>query len=415
VRTSPTEPLTVDASGLVSRVMAPYRMAINTILGQVTGDPASVRRAEVTYRAGVAASTQVATNVAAVSSRLAESWHGSASNAYAGASQDLTGGLDHVQLTLSRQADGMAQVLQAQAQIRGGVEQALRGFDAAQDALLAMSRNVHPGMVAPLLSQARSTAAAFHSAATAHRTSLARVLSEVAGSLDEAASAQPVFMAGRQRRKPKLTPQEQARRAEERARLQEEERQKARCPFTRAFGSSVERMLSKHEGAVKRRYLDGRGIPTIGVGFNLNRSDAKDVINRILTAHPGNLVTADIRSGKAFQELYNGRRELTEEQLLALLALNIPEARRHVINAGVTNFDDLPAPVQAALIDVAFQRPRFFTEHKSVITDINNGDYAAAADAIEKWGAAIAAKDPRGQGGAKPRNAQNATMLRNQC
>jgi uncharacterized protein YukE len=159
----------IDASGLVSSLLSPYQSAIGTVLQQVSGDPAMVRQAETNYRAGAASATQAATDLTGVSSRLSGSWTGQASTAYSGASRNLTGQLDQVQLTLNRQADGMARVAQAQDQARAGVERTLGGFTVASTSLLQMSRQVPPTMVGPLVAQARRTGAAYYGAAAAQR------------------------------------------------------------------------------------------------------------------------------------------------------------------------------------------------------------------------------------------------------
>ena len=38
----------------------------------------------------------------------------------------------------------------------------------------------------------------------------------------------------------------------------------------------VSKMIERHEGKRNRVYSDSVGIPTIGIGFNLNRADATD-------------------------------------------------------------------------------------------------------------------------------------------
>lgn len=189
---------TIDASVLVVNAIAPYRGAIDGILGQVAGDPDAVLRAGETYRAGANSSTQVAMSVTTVSSGLAQSWQGPAGSAYASASQDLAGRLTQVQSTLTRQAGVMAQVAQAQSQARGGVAQAQQGLAAAAGALIAASRNVPVEVVPQLVQRAQQAGAQYQTAAVAHRDGLAAVLRQAAGALNQAAQAQPA--ARRQRR-----------------------------------------------------------------------------------------------------------------------------------------------------------------------------------------------------------------------
>jgi hypothetical protein len=182
---------TIDASVLVANAITPYRGAIDGILGQVTGDPDAVLRAGQTYRAGANSSNQAATNVTTVSSGLAQSWQGPAGSAYANASQDLAGRLAQVQSTLTRQADVMAQVAQAQSQARSGVVQAQQGLAAAGGALIAASRNVPPEVVPQLVQRAQQAGVQFQNAAVAQRDGLAGVLRQAAGALNQAAQARP--------------------------------------------------------------------------------------------------------------------------------------------------------------------------------------------------------------------------------
>jgi uncharacterized protein YukE len=182
---------TVDASALVTRAIAPFRSAIDGILREVSGDPAAVQRVGETYRAGASSSTQVASNVTAVASGLSQSWRGPAGSAYAGASQDLTGQLSHVQATLNRQADVLAEVARAQIQARSAVEQARGGLDAAERSLLAASRSVSPAAVPELVRQAQLAGAQFQSSAAAQRDGLAGVLRQAAANLNQAAAQRP--------------------------------------------------------------------------------------------------------------------------------------------------------------------------------------------------------------------------------
>jgi GH24 family phage-related lysozyme (muramidase) len=265
---------------------------------------------------------------------------------------------------------------------RRALETLLGQLDAAERQLLAQSRAVPAAAVARLEQEAVNSAGRFVQGARAQRDALAKYLAALADRLDREAAAEA------------------------------DARERAKCPFTHRFGGSLERVIAENEGRRARSYDDANKIRTIGVGFNMERADSPAIVAKVLTAHPGTFSAADINSGQAFQDLFHQRAVLDEAQISALFRYTFAEARRIVTDRGVKNFDSLPAPVQAALVDTAFQRPANINR---IAADINQGDYVAAADYLERWGAQIAAKDPQGLGGVKGRTERNGAMLRNLC
>ncbi|MFB9476112.1 hypothetical protein ACFFR3_42020 [Nonomuraea salmonea] len=205
-----------------------------------------------------------------------------------------------------------------------------------------------------------------------------------------------------------------------------------RCPFTVTYKGSVRQMLIKREGGVRTKAYDAgertrsgksRNIVTIGIGFNMSRGDARTIINRILSETSPQSKQADIKSGKAFDDLKAGVTELTDEQVTMLFEVTYEEAKDMVTRRGIESFDKLPRAVQAALIDVAYMRPGNINDIADEVNaatqaalaekqPLTEADYEAAAKRLETFGA-IAAK--RGQGGNKIRFSEDAAMLRNKC
>jgi lysozyme len=100
----------------------------------------------------------------------------------------------------------------------------------------------------------------------------------------------------------------------------------------------VASMIERHEGRRHRRYLDTKGIPTIGVGFNLIRRDA----------------IAKMRSlGANYMDIVNGRTTLNDEQIDSLFDDNLKEAIE-TAQSFIPDFGQHPASVQTVLIDMAF-------------------------------------------------------------
>jgi GH24 family phage-related lysozyme (muramidase) len=76
-------------------------------------------------------------------------------------------------------------------------------------------------------------------------------------------------------------------------------------------GQKLRRLIEQHEGRRYTSYADSRGIPTVGVGFNLHRSDAQEKIAAL---------------GLDYNDVYRGALPLTEEQINVLLDADIAAA-----------------------------------------------------------------------------------------
>lgn len=102
--------------------------------------------------------------------------------------------------------------------------------------------------------------------------------------------------------------------------------------------SSIWDRVILHEGRKKKVYLDSKKNPTVGVGFNLNRSDSAEVLKSVGANY--NLV----KSGKAL---------LTDSQIDALLKKDLLFAKSNAERV-VPNFTALPLSVQGVVVEMIF-------------------------------------------------------------
>lgn len=130
--------------------------------------------------------------------------------------------------------------------------------------------------------------------------------------------------------------------------------------------------LIKHEGSMPKMYKDSEGIPTIGVGFNLNRADAKKKIEAL---------------GLDFAKVRAGEVELSKEQIGKLLDADIDAALADC-KAVFPKFGDLSDVRQRVLADMMFNLGRDrFSKFKNMVAAVNEGRFDKAADEMKnsKW------------------------------
>lgn len=127
----------------------------------------------------------------------------------------------------------------------------------------------------------------------------------------------------------------------------------------------LRRFIEAHEGRRVNAYVDSRGIPTIGVGFNLTRPDAKDKIAAL---------------GLSYEAVCRGTVSLTDAQIDALLDLDIAAARagaRRCVHA----FDTLPPQAQMVIVDMIFNLGvGGFSTFRKMIAAVERRDWTTAAE-----------------------------------
>ncbi len=126
--------------------------------------------------------------------------------------------------------------------------------------------------------------------------------------------------------------------------------------------------LIRHEGKRSKMYLDTAKHPTIGVGFNLDRADAKKKIEAL---------------GLDFARVKAGTQEMSEEQIAKLLSADIDVAIADS-KAMFPRFADLSDVRQRVLVDMMFNLGQAnFEKFKKMIAAVKAGDYAKAADEMK--------------------------------
>lgn len=122
--------------------------------------------------------------------------------------------------------------------------------------------------------------------------------------------------------------------------------------------------IKKHEGIKPKKYTDSRGIPTVGVGFNLNRSDA-DTKLKSVGANP--------------IKVKQGKQALTTEQIDSLLMGDLKTANKSASEL-VTNITIHPASIQGVLTEMAFNLgKKGLGEFKNFLGLINAKKYPEAS------------------------------------
>ncbi len=130
--------------------------------------------------------------------------------------------------------------------------------------------------------------------------------------------------------------------------------------------------LVKHEGKESKVYVDTEGNPTIGVGFNLNRGDAKAKIEAL---------------GLDFSKVKAGTQTLTDDQIFTLLDADMDAAIADSMSV-FPKFTDLSDVRQRVIVDMMFNlgKPKF-QGFKDMIAAVKAADFAKAADEMKdsKW------------------------------
>lgn len=130
--------------------------------------------------------------------------------------------------------------------------------------------------------------------------------------------------------------------------------------------------IKQHEGVKPHVYLDSKGIPTVGIGFNLLRPDAKSMISNL---------------GLDYNKVLSGTQDLSNQQMHDLfnasLKIAYADAKKYI-----PSFDNLPRDIKLGVLDMSFNlgfnRLSKFIKTKEFIM---KGDYKSAANELKnsKW------------------------------
>lgn len=130
--------------------------------------------------------------------------------------------------------------------------------------------------------------------------------------------------------------------------------------------------VKEHEGYRPHVYKDSLGIPTIGIGFNLTRPDARKIATQ---------------AGADYDAIVQGIDDLTDNQIKEIFKITLTIAY-HDAKKWIPNFDGLPKNVKLAILDLSFNmgfnRLSGFTKTRSYIL---KGRFDLAANELlkSKW------------------------------
>ena len=130
--------------------------------------------------------------------------------------------------------------------------------------------------------------------------------------------------------------------------------------------------IKNHEGVRPHIYKDSLGIPTVGIGFNMMRPDAKLIFKSL---------------GLNYNDILSGSTDLSDQQMRDLFIECLKIAYKDV-KQYMPNYDSLPREIKLGLIDMSFNlginRLSKFVKTKEYIV---KGDYKAAANELKnsKW------------------------------
>lgn len=146
--------------------------------------------------------------------------------------------------------------------------------------------------------------------------------------------------------------------------------QHSTAPVSNAnFELQLRNQLMQHENKKNRVYRDSKGIPTIGIGFNLQRSDAKKKIESL---------------GLNFEDVKSGKQTMTDVQIYRLFAQDM-QVTEKCARKMAPNYDKLPTPVKLVINDLIFNIGPSVMNWKILKGRLAKGDYAGIAESMKKW------------------------------
>ena len=131
-------------------------------------------------------------------------------------------------------------------------------------------------------------------------------------------------------------------------------------------------IIKDHEGYRPQVYKDSVGKPTIGIGFNLTRSDARALIKRV---------------GADYDQVLTGKQLLNDKQINTLFELSLRTAYKDA-EKFIPDLFNQPRNVKLALIDLAFNLGYDrLSKFKNTKAHLIAGDYNKAANELmnSKW------------------------------
>jgi GH24 family phage-related lysozyme (muramidase) len=146
--------------------------------------------------------------------------------------------------------------------------------------------------------------------------------------------------------------------------------------------------ISQNEGILNQVYFDSLGIPTIGIGFNLNRIDARSCIESL---------------GISFNKLLRNEFGLSSEQIQILFERDVDSSIK-IAERLFNDFSRISFARQIILVDLAFNLGESrLSKFQKMISAVNNRDWTRAAFELEDslWFRQVGNRGPRNVNGLK--------------
>lgn len=102
--------------------------------------------------------------------------------------------------------------------------------------------------------------------------------------------------------------------------------------------SDIAPRVKKHEGYEELPYMDSVGKLTVGYGFNLTRSDAKDRLKEV---------------GADYHKVVSKKQKLNSKQMEKLLLKDLNSSKENAQKI-ISNFNTLPKDVQGVIVEMIF-------------------------------------------------------------
>lgn len=137
--------------------------------------------------------------------------------------------------------------------------------------------------------------------------------------------------------------------------------------------NSLYEMIVRHEGIRNKTYLDTEGILTIGVGFNLERVDARQKIESL---------------GLGYNAVCSGKQELSNEQINILMKEDVETAISNAKNYVGERWEGLDPNAQKVIVDMAYNLGSSrLSQFKKLRGALIDRDYPRASKEMEnsKW------------------------------
>ena len=143
-------------------------------------------------------------------------------------------------------------------------------------------------------------------------------------------------------------------------------------PLKACSCGSIQDMVAWAEGNKACKYLDTEGIPTIGIGFNLRRGDARSLITSV---------------GANYDKVLSGSQCLTPAQITQLFNNDLTWAKAGA-RACIPSFGNHHNCIQNVLMDMTFNMGRnSLCGWPNFVGQLGRRDYAGAANNMSgtKW------------------------------